>query len=412
MTVILGKDSLLSFINYTGGGSRDDPAPGYRAMIYFDNAATSLPKPPAVAEAMVAALHTFGGPGRGSHPAALDASRCVFRARKAAADLLGSAPERTAFTANATESLNIAIQGLLSPDDHVLTTALEHNSVLRPLYRLRSQGMGLSVIGIDSSGTPEYEGFRRALRANTKAVVCTHASNLTGTLVDLEFVSRFCRENGLLLIVDAAQTAGVFPIHGENLGITALCFTGHKGLLGPQGTGGLCVGEGVVLPPLKVGGSGLHSYSEEHPSGLPESLEAGTLNAHGIAGLLAGMAYIRETGMEVIRDRELALARQFRQGVAQVPGVGILGDPGSPHAPIVALNIGQMDSGEVGDRLSTGHGICVRTGAHCAPLAHQALGTREQGAVRFSFSSFNTEEEIQAGIGAVEAIARQLGVTG
>lgn len=377
------------------------------AMIYFDNAATSLPKPPAVGQAVLAAINTFGGAGRGGHPAALAASRCLFQARKAVAALLGSAADLTVFTANATDSLNIAIAGLLTREDHVITTALEHNSVLRPLYKLRSQGMGLSIVDIDQQGNLDYDGFRRLLRPNSKAVVCTHASNLTGTLTDLAFLADFCRENGLLLIVDAAQTAGVFPIDMDKLGIDVLCFTGHKGLLGPQGTGGLCIRQGLDVLPLKVGGSGLHSYSETHPADLPEALEAGTANAHGIAGLLAGVEYIQATGMDTIRDRELELATLFRQGIAAIPGVRIYGDPARPHAPLVTLNIGSLDSGEVGDRLATLYDICVRSGAHCAPLAHLALGTREQGAVRFSFSSFNTEEEIQKGIRAIAAIAAE-----
>ncbi|CVK18132.1 aminotransferase class V-fold PLP-dependent enzyme [Sporomusa sphaeroides] len=377
------------------------------AMIYFDNAATSLPKPPAVGQAVLAAINTFGGAGRGGHPAALAASRCLFQARKAVAGLLGSAADRTVFTANATDSLNIAIAGLLTREDHVITTALEHNSVLRPLYKLRSQGMGLSIVDIDQQGNLDCDGFRRLLRPNSKAVVCTHASNLTGTLTDLAFLADFCRENGLLLIVDAAQTAGVFPLDMDKLGIDVLCFTGHKGLLGPQGTGGLCIRQGLAVQPLKVGGSGLHSYSETHPADLPEALEAGTANAHGIAGLLAGVEYIQATGMDTIRDRELELATLFRQGIAAIPGVRIYGDPARPHAPLVTLNIGSLDSGEVGDRLATLYDICVRSGAHCAPLAHLALGTRSQGAVRFSFSSFNTEEEIQRGIRAIAAIAAE-----
>jgi cysteine desulfurase family protein len=376
-------------------------------MIYFDNAATSLPKPPAVGQAVLAALDSFGGAGRGGHPAALNASRCVFLARKAAASLLGSAPERTVFTANATESLNIAIQGLLTSEDHAITTALEHNSVLRPLYRLRSQGMGLSIIGADSDGDLDYDGFRQNLRANTKAVVCTHASNLTGTLTDLNMISAFCAEHGLLLIVDAAQTAGVFPIDADGSGVGVLCFTGHKGLLGPQGTGGLCVREKLSVAPLKVGGSGANSFRETHPRDMPEALEAGTPNAHGVAGLLAGMEFIREIGLDTIGSREQALSDQFRAGVAAIPGVRLYGNPNRPRAPIAALNIGALDSGAVGDRLANQYHICVRAGAHCAPLAHKALGTGKQGAVRFSFSFFNTEEEIRTGIRAVAEIARK-----
>ena len=382
-------------------------------MVYFDNAATSLPKPPAVGQAIAEALSAFGGAGRGGHPAAINASRCVYQTRVALADLLGSAPERTVFTANATESLNLAISGILTPDDHVITTVFEHNSVLRPLYRLRAQGMGMSVVGIDSDGNLNYEALRQHISANTKAVICTHASNLTGAVTDLRNIASLCKEFGLTLIVDAAQTAGVFPINADAMGIGILCFTGHKGLYGPQGTGGLCVGAGIKIEPLMVGGSGMHSFSEIHPQHMPEALEAGTANAHGLAGLLAGVGFIRETGMETIKKQEQKLSRQFREGINGVPGVRIYGnaagssggDANGSYAPIVTLNIGDLDSGEVGDRLANQYGICVRAGAHCAPLAHIALGTREQGAVRFSFSYFNTEEEIHTGIRAIEEIA-------
>jgi selenocysteine lyase/cysteine desulfurase len=313
--------------------------------------------------------------------------------------------------------------------------------------------MGISIVDADADGNLDYDGFRRSLRPNTKAVICTHASNLTWTLTDLDFVSAFCRENGLLLIVDAAQTAGALPIDADKMGIDVLCFTGHKGLMGPQGTGGLCVRWGLSIAPLKSGGSGLNSFSEAHPAELPESLEAGTPNAHGIAGLLSGIEYIRETGIHTILRRKLALSRRFREGVSDIPGLRIYGggygNDGSSHshgyshggshgddgsgggysdgddsdshggcyygdggdhrfpAPIVTLNIGSMDSGAVGDLLASRYGICVRCGTHCAPLAHLALGTKEQGAVRFSFSSFNTEDEIQAGIDALAEIARQ-----
>lgn len=375
------------------------------AVIYFDNAATSLLKPPTVGQAVLKAMETFGGAARGGHPAALNASRCLFQARKAVAELLGSAPERTVFTSNATESLNIAIGGLLQAEDHVITTALEHNSVLRPLYRLRAKGMGLSIIPADSEGNLDYNRFRQSLRPNTKAVVCTHASNVTGTLVDLECIASFCKEHQLLLLVDASQTAGVFPLHADELGIDVLCFTGHKALLGPQGTGGLCLRSGLSIPALKVGGSGIHSFSETHPSELPEALEAGTPNAHGIAGLLAGVEFIKKTGQETIRQRELALCRQFVEGVQAIAGVHVYGDQKRPYAPIVLLNVDGWDSGEVGDLLAHQYGICVRAGAHCAPLIHMALGTQERGAVRFSFSFLNTEAEIQAGIAALVEIA-------
>lgn len=380
-------------------------------MIYFDNAATSLPKPPIVVQAVAEALNTFGGAGRGGHPAALAASRCIFQARSSVAQLLGSAPERTVFTANATESLNIAIGGLLTPQDHVITTVLEHNSVLRPLYRLRAMGMGLSFVGIDPGGNLNYEELPQALQTNTKAVVCTHASNLVGNITDLSIVSGFCREHGLLLIVDASQSAGSYPVDADKTGIDMLCFTGHKGLLGPQGTGALCVRSGLSIPPFKVGGSGLQSFSETHTAQMPEALEAGTLNAHGIAGLQKGVEYILQTGVEKIHSREMDLARKFREGIGDIPGLRFYGDPTRPHTAIVTWNLGDRDSALIGECLASQYDICVRTGAHCAPLAHLALGTKEQGAVRFSFSYFNTEDEIDKGIQAVQAMAKEWGYT-
>lgn len=376
-------------------------------MIYFDNAATTLPKPPTVAQAMVHALETFGGASRGGHPAALAASRCVFQTRKALADLFGTSPECISLTSNATESLNIAIQGLFSKHDHVITTALEHNSVLRPLYLLQSKGMDLSIIDIDGDGHLDYDAFRHALRPNTKAIVCTHASNVLGCVTDLAWMCAFCQEHGLLLIVDAAQTAGVFPIDVKTLPIDVLCFTGHKGLLGPQGTGGLYVRAGLSIPPLKVGGSGLHSYEKMHPPTMPDALEAGTMNAHGLAGLLAGVRYICATGLDAIRTREQDLANQFYQGIQSLPNVRYYGHTNVERAPIVSLNIGALDSGEVSDHLADQYAICTRSGAHCAPLVHQSLGTEKQGAVRFSFSSFNTEEEIQFAIQAIAECAKK-----
>ena len=378
---------------------------GHSAMVYFDNAATSLQKPSSVGQAMLNALNACGNAGRGGHPATLEASRCVFKTRKAVAELMGSAPERTIFTANATESLNIAITGLLTPNDHVITTVLEHNSVLRPLYRLRTAGMGLSIVKADKDGMLDYASFYHHLRPNTKALVCTHASNVTGAVIDLNYLSKFCQENNLLLILDASQTAGVLPLDADHMGIDVLCFTGHKNLFGPQGTGGLCVREGLNIPPLKVGGSGHHSFSENHPMQLPESLEAGTLNMPGLAGLLAGIEYIQATGMEQIRNRELALSKQFQTAVQSMPGITIYGPKDQPTTPIVTLNVTNLEAGIVGAILADQYNICVRTGAHCAPLAHTALGTKDQGAVRFSFSFFNTEEEIQTGIRALSQIA-------
>lgn len=375
-------------------------------MIYLDNAATSYQKPEAVYQAVQEAMHHMGNSGRGAHGASLDASRQIYSARELLAELFHAGdPARVAFTANSTESLNMAVFGLFGPGDHVITTMLEHNSVLRPLYLLEEAGLELTILPTDQNGCICYEDIEKAIRPNTKGIICTHASNLTGNMVDIGRIGRFCRKKGLLFVVDASQTAGVFDINMEEMGIDVLCFTGHKGLLGPQGTGGICVRQGVAVRPLIVGGSGVHSYSKAHPEDMPTALEAGTLNGHGIAGLYAALRYIQETGMEQIRERELSLMRQFYDGVRTVPGVTIYGDFTGQRAPIVSLNIRDYDSGEVADELAYHYEIYTRAGAHCAPLMHRALGTESTGAVRFSMSHFNTEAEIDEAVRAVHEIA-------
>ena len=379
-------------------------------MIYLDNAATSRPKPPGVAQAVVEAMEDWGNSGRGTHDDALSAARTIFQTRQKLAALFGCKhPERVVFTLNSTMALNMALNGILTPEDHVISTDLEHNAVLRPLYRLREQGMGLDFVPADGNGQIDYDDFARLLKPNTKAVVCTHGSNLTGDLVDIGFVGRFCREHGLLFILDASQTAGVFPIDMEKDNIDVVCFTGHKSLLGPQGTGGLCVAEGVDIRPFTVGGTGIHSFLETQPDNYPEHLEAGTLNGHGIAGLFAALNYLEEVGPDTIRDREEALARRFYEAVRVIPGIRVYGNFDVAHrAPVVALNIADMDSAEVSDQLSYEYGIATRPGAHCAPRLHRAMGTEEQGAVRFSWSWANTEEETDAAIEAVKAIAMEV----
>lgn len=375
-------------------------------MIYLDNAATSYQKPEAVYQAVQEAMHHMGNSGRGAHGASLDASRQIYSARELLAELFHAGdPSRVAFTANSTESLNMAVFGLFGPGDHVITTMLEHNSVLRPLYLLEEAGLELTILPADQNGCICYEDIEKVIRPNTKGIICTHASNLTGNMVDIGWIGRFCRKIGLLFVVDASQTAGVFDINMEEMGIDVLCFTGHKGLLGPQGTGGICVRQGVAVRPLIVGGSGVHSYSKAHPEDMPTALEAGTLNGHGIAGLYAALRYIQETGMEQIRERELSLMRQFYDGVRTIPGVTIYGDFTGQRAPIVSLNIRDYDSGEVADELAYHYEIYTRAGAHCAPLMHRALGTESTGAVRFSMSHFNTEAEIDEAVRAVHEIA-------
>ena len=378
-------------------------------MIYFDNAATTLRKPRCVIEAVTEAMGSMGNSGRGVHSGALSAARTIYDTRAALAKLFGAeGPERIAFTANSTEALNMAIKGLLAPGDHVITTALEHNSVLRPLYELEDRGMELTILGADALGNICYEDLEKEIRPTTRAIVTTHGSNLTGNLLDLARIGSIARSHGLTYIVDASQTAGVFDIDVRRMNIDILCFTGHKGLLGPQGTGGLYVREGIDIRPLLSGGSGVQTYLRSHPPQMPTALEAGTLNGHGIAGLGAAVKYLQETGLDTIRQKEQALMKAFYEAVREIPGIKVYGDFSSmDRCAIVSLNVRDYDSGEVSDALSESYGIATRPGAHCAPLMHRALGTVDQGAVRFSFSHFNTEEEIKIAVSALQELAQE-----
>ena len=377
-------------------------------MIYLDNAATTLHKPQQVIDAVVHAMQSMGNCARGTHEEALDAARTVYDARVRLASLFGCPRvDHVAFTANSTEALNMAINGLIDPGDHVLSTDLEHNSVLRPLYRLEAEhGAELSFVPADKLGNVDYADFERLMKPNTRAVVCTNASNLTGTVLDIERIAKTAHSHGALVIVDASQTAGCWPIDMKKMGIDVLCFTGHKGLMGPQGTGGICVKEGIEIRPFKVGGSGVQSYSRTHPAEYPTRLEAGTLNGHGIAGLGAAAKFISETGVENIHAKERSLMLRFYEGVKNIEGVTVYGDFTKDKTAIVALNIRDYESGEVSYELSQGYGIATRPGAHCAPRMHKALGTAEVGAVRFSFSFYNTEEEIDEAVRAVAELAK------
>ncbi len=378
-------------------------------MIYMDNAATTMRKPETVIQAVAAALGSMGNAGRGAHGASLSASRTIYETRELLCRFFGGVnPRQVVFTSNSTESLNIAIKGLLEPGDHVITTMMEHNSVLRPLYELCGKGVELSIVKCDKNGVLDLADLESAVNSKTKAIVCTNGSNLTGNYVDIKKIGRIAKKHGLLFIVDASQTAGVFPIDVQEMQIDVLCFTGHKSLLGPQGTGGMYVREGLEVRPLKSGGSGVQTYSKIHPSDMPTALEAGTLNGHGIAGLHAALEYLNKEGIDKIRAREQELMRRFYEGIKEIPGVKIYGDFSSgERCPIVALNIGDYDSSEVSDALLTEYDISTRPGAHCAPLMHEALGTVEQGAVRFSFSHYNTEEEIDTAIRAIRELSAE-----
>ena len=376
-------------------------------MIYLDNAATTMRKPQEVIDAVMLAMGSMGNAGRGVNDASLSASRLIYDTRERLCRMFGGTdPRQVVFTCNSTESLNIAIRGLLNPGDHVITTMLEHNSVLRPLYDLEAKGTSLTIIESDKRGRFDIEDMKRAVRPETKMIVCTNGSNLTGNYVELKPIGEFARERGILFVVDASQTAGVFPINVEEMKIDVLCFTGHKGLLGPQGTGGMYVREGVNIRPLKAGGTGVQTYSKSQPVQMPTALEAGTLNGHGIAGLHAALGYIEEHGIDAIRKREQELMRRFYEGVKDIENVTVYGDFDTmDRCAIVTLNIGDYDSSEVSDELLTGYGISTRSGGHCAPLMHKALGTVEQGAVRFSFSHYNTDEEVDAAVKAVRELA-------
>ncbi len=375
-------------------------------MIYLDNAATTMKKPQCVIDAVVNAMTHMGNAGRGANEASLDASRVIYDTREKISDLFNlKNPSRVAFTSNSTESLNIAIKGTLTNVDHAITTALEHNSVLRPLYELEEKGMELSIVQCDENGNIDYDDFEKLIKENTKVIVCTHASNLVGNVLDIKKIGKIAKKHNLIFIVDASQSAGVFPIDIQDMNIDILCFTGHKGLLGPQGTGGLCVRENINVRPLKVGGSGVNTFSKTQPDAMPTILEAGTLNGHALAGLNAALGYLKEEGIENIQKREEELMFRFYNGIKDIKDIKIYGNFENKRAAIVTFNVGDIDSSAFSDELSLYYNISTRPGAHCAPLMHKAMNTVNQGAVRFSFSHYNTEEEIDTAINAVKEIA-------
>lgn len=375
--------------------------------IYFDNAATSLQRPESVERAVTYALSHFGGVGRGVHEASIAAGMCVYQTREKLSALFGAPSASTiSFSLNATMALNIAIEGLLNTGEHAITSAASHNSVLRPLYRKQERGCGLSITQILPDGSLDYEHFEQLFTPKTRLAVMTHASNLTGEVYDIARIARICHNHNCVLVIDAAQTAGSIPIDMQADRLDVVVFTGHKGLFGPQGTGGLCVSPCITIPPLMTGGSGTHSFDKQHPQNMPEALEAGTLNSHGIAGLLAGLEYLEDKGIEALHAKTLDLTDQFLAGLRLLKSVHVYGNHESPQrCGIVSLNVGNLDSALVSDYLSTEYNIMTRSGAHCAPLMHEALGTTDRGAVRFSFSPFNTSNEIDQALEALEALA-------
>lgn len=378
-------------------------------MIYLNNAATTIRKPPEVARAVVAAMAGAGSSSRGASDDDLAAARSVAGARVHLARLLGfSAPERVIFTMNATMALNIAIFGILKPGDHVITTDFEHNSVLRPLHELERRGtIGLDYVPADADGRLRAEELEGLFRPNTAAVVVTHASNLTGAVTDAAALAATAHAHGARFILDASQTAGALPLDAGAIGADVVCFTGHKALMGPQGTGGLLVAPDVELAPLVHGGTGVKSADPFQPASYPEHLEAGTVNGHGLAGLDAAVGFLLELGVFRVASHERELRERFLSGVGDIPGITVYGSrDGHAHTGVAALNLAGMDSSTLADRLARDFGIATRAGLHCAPRMHAALGTLERGAVRFSFSWYTTEADIDAAVSALREIAR------
>jgi cysteine desulfurase/selenocysteine lyase len=388
-------------------------------MIYFDNAATSWPKPPGVTEAMAHFMGAVGAnPGRAAHRRAVDAGRIVYGAREAVCELFHAPdPLRVVFGQNVTEALNLALRGLLRPGDHVVTSAMEHNSMMRPLRALErppeqgSGGVEVTVVGCSSQGALEPTDVEAAIRPNTKLVALNHASNVVGTLLPVAEVGAICRKHDLLLLVDAAQTGGAYPVDVQADRIDLLAFTGHKSLGGPMGTGGLIVGQRVdetQMEPLIRGGTGSRSEQEAQPDFLPDMYESGTPNAVGLAGLQVGVRWVLERGVEAIRTHEVALTHALIEGLQAIPEVTVYGALDAElQTATVSFNIAGLAPSEVGWRLDEEHDIMCRVGLHCAPAAHKTIGTFPDGTVRFGLSAFNTLNEVEAALAAVEQLARE-----
>jgi len=377
-------------------------------MIYFDNAATSWPKPAPVCATPSDYFGDAGGnPGRSGHRMSIAAARVVENARETLADFFHAGdPSRIAFTQNATHALNLALYGLLRPGDHVVTTSMEHNSVMRPLRHLESRGVEVTVVACAADGTLDVQSVRRAIRPDTRLLVTTHASNVAGTLIPVAEFGALAREKGVFYLVDAAQTAGAVPIDVHESRVDLLAFTGHKALLGPTGTGGLYIREGMELTPLMRGGTGSDSAHEIQPQFLPDAHESGTLNVAGIAGLAAGARFVSELGIEAVRTHEQELVAQFLDGASDIPGIALYGPRDAKlQCGVISFNLAAAVPSEVGLILDQSFEIMARTGLHCAPSAHRTLGTFPAGTVRFSFGWFNTPAEVEIALKALKVIA-------
>jgi len=379
-------------------------------IIYFDNAATSWPKPVGMMAAMINYNEQIGGsPGRSGHQRSLDAGRVILEAREALAELFGCDDSlRIAFTKNATEALNIALSGILNPGDHVITSSMEHNSVLRPLRYLESQGVQISIVSCSGDGRLDAEDVRAAIRPQTRMLVVTHASNVTGTIQPIAELGKIAGHHGIIFCVDAAQTAGALPIHVDEMAIDLLAFSGHKSLFGPQGTGGLYVREGLEkqLRPLMMGGTGSRSEFEGQPDFMPDKYESGTPNTIGIAGLGAGVRFVLAEGVEAIRSKEEMLTTRFLAGLAALPGVTVYGPPdAASRTSVVSFNIAGVSPSEAALEFDEHFGILCRPGLQCAPAAHRTIGTFSQGTIRFGFGYFNKDEEIDLALEAIQSLA-------
>lgn len=379
-------------------------------IIYFDHAASSWPKPPQVIEEMIKAVEQYGAnPGRGSHQMAVQASRIIFDTRRQLAKLFQINNENSLFFApNASFALNQAIKGFLQPGDHVVTTMIEHNSVRRPLeYLKRTRSIEVTYLPVKKDGSICLDDLRAALKNNTRLFVCSHSSNLLGSIIPIADISEIVKKSGIKLLVDAAQTAGNYPIDVNAMGIDMLAFPGHKGLLGPQGTGGLYIHPDIELDPLLHGGTGSQSEDIDQPNVLPDRYETGTLNTPGIAGLNAGVKFVLEQGVSVIQKKEWDLTQRLMEGLLHIEGVSLLGPAlGEEKTGIVSFNISGRDASEIAFLLDRQYRIAVRAGYHCTPLAHETAETRSTGAVRASIGYYTTEEEVDYFISSIKEIAR------
>ncbi|MEK8128949.1 aminotransferase class V-fold PLP-dependent enzyme [Paenibacillus filicis] len=380
--------------------------------IYLDHAASSWPKPPEVVRAMVECMEQYGAnPGRGSHEMAVKASRTLFEGRKQLARLFSiKNPNDISYALNTTMALNLAIKGFLKEGDHVICTAVEHNSVRRPLeYLKQNRQVQVTYVKTDIRGHLHMDDVVAAIRPTTRLIVCNHSSNLLGSILPVEALGELCRQRGIKLLVDAAQTAGAVKIDVQAMGIDMLAFPGHKGLLGPQGTGGLYVHPEIELEPLLHGGTGSQSEAIDQPTVRPDRFESGTQNTPGIAGLVEGVKWVHQQTPGAIYEHEWKLTQQLMQGLVGIEGIQVLGpEIGQAKTGIVSFTLADSDSSEIAFILDQSFGIAVRAGYHCTPLAHETAGTMERGAIRASVGCFTTEHEIEQLIGAVREISKHM----